>query len=502
MDAVNPDYLAARILGGGLQNPVWILPTRGIPVLGNLYHGVQNLYVGLPIFKIFGFSVATLRVAQALFGAAIIGLLFFLVNRATGSAALSLLAALGLATDIAFQASFRTQNYIILGGEAWLFAALLLLYPGHEEERTSKRALFLSGATYGLSIYGYFVFLFFLPAIALLVWESGRQDRKAALLAWGRGFAVGMLPYVIGYLFMMMALGGVGGLVKFLREAGGNLSPFSSHLSLADGYVYALKIARLALENGGNEAMVLGESIPDKGWPSLRLLLIAAIMIPWLVMAWGRRPAELDSRERLNRWLVLLPCSYILAAGFLGQRLWAHHYSVLVALAYLLFAVSLGGLLARWRPLFKASRAYMFQHGTVAICLALFVAGNLVQQHGFYERLEQTGGVRRASNALTMLAEQARATDRRTVYLFPDWGFFMSFAFLTADRVPYLLEASLDRIKELRGKYDELYLPFWEAADREKYEQLLRQAGLEKIEVTTMPQLDGKTAFYLIKAKL
>ena len=78
----------------------------------------------------------------------------------------------------------------------------------------------------------------------------------------------------------------------------------------------------------------------------------------------------------------------------------------------------------------------------------------------------------------------------------------MSFAFLTANKVPYILEATPEKIRELHGKYKTVYLAFWESADAEKYEQMFMQAGLGRIERVPMLQRDGGTAFYLIKADL
>lgn len=72
IDAVNPDFLAAQKLHPHLHNPTAALPSKIFPILGNLYHGVQNFYVALPVQAIFGFDVAPLRIAQALFGAVLL----------------------------------------------------------------------------------------------------------------------------------------------------------------------------------------------------------------------------------------------------------------------------------------------------------------------------------------------------------------------------------------------------------------------------------------------
>jgi hypothetical protein len=261
-------------------------------------------------------------------------------------------------------------------------------------------------------------------------------------------------------------------------------------------------MARLALENSGNEFMILGESIPGKGWPLLRLLILAIIMTLWFGISWGQRSVETtSSRMKLNRRLILLPCSYLLIAGLLGQRLWAHHFSVFVALIYFLFAISFDGLFGKRHLLFKSNRIFALRHGFVAICLLLPIMGNLEQQREFYKRLDQTGGVKKASNALTTLAEQAKVTNRRAIYLFPEWGFFMPFAFLTENKIPYSLDVSIDYIKGFHDKYDEVYLAFWEIKDQEKYELLFKQTGFEKINISVMQQLNGQPAFYMIKAE-
>ena len=51
-DAVNPDYMAVQLLYPQVENPLWIVPHTGLPLLGQLYHGtftawVQALVIGL-----------------------------------------------------------------------------------------------------------------------------------------------------------------------------------------------------------------------------------------------------------------------------------------------------------------------------------------------------------------------------------------------------------------------------------------------------------------------
>src|SRR5690606_14002659 len=98
MDAVNPDYLAARTLNPELPNAVWIQPTVGVPVLGSLYHGVQNYYVGLPVFALLGFNMIALRIAQGLFASGVLVMTHLVVRRISASMHMALAASLCLAT--------------------------------------------------------------------------------------------------------------------------------------------------------------------------------------------------------------------------------------------------------------------------------------------------------------------------------------------------------------------------------------------------------------------
>src|SRR6516164_5451597 len=72
MDAVNPDYLVVRLLHDRTE-PItaWLLPGNYLaeraPVLISLYHGSQQVWLGLPFFWLFGTTVTGLRLTHAMF---------------------------------------------------------------------------------------------------------------------------------------------------------------------------------------------------------------------------------------------------------------------------------------------------------------------------------------------------------------------------------------------------------------------------------------------------
>ncbi len=464
MDAVNPDYLAAIALSGNYDNPAASMPTRFIPMLGNLYHGVQNLYVSLAVFTVFGISIPSVRIAQALFGAGIVVFVYVLTVQITRNRLAGFIGAALLACELAFTASFRTQFYIILGGEMWLLASLVALHTQH------ARRFFLSGLFFGLAIYGYFVLGFFAPAMAILIWIRPDRDVKQ----WLKGFAWGMSPYVLGYLLLMLKVGGVRKTAQFIMNATQGLDPLSSKLSLLDSVEYALRGAYLAVSDIGNELMIFNHGEPSV-WVKMKVVLFVGVVAVALIRAYRKRALL----------IALLPLSYLAVAVFFGNRLWAHHFVVLVPLAYLLLALVLGDLLK----------------GKIATIAAIllgtgFASANAQQSNVFHAELLRTGGTGKTTSALTVFASDA-LKEAQTIYVFPDWGFFMSFCLLTENKVPYVLE--FDKLESRRGKNRSVILPYWSKEDTQKYKDMLASKGITSIRETSYVRKDGEPAFWVLK---
>jgi hypothetical protein len=125
----------------------------------------------------------------------------------------------------------------------------------------------------------------------------------------------------------------------------------------------------------------------------------------------------------------------------------------------------------------------------------------LQQQNRFFAALAVTGGVGKSTEMLEMLARSALAERHHAVYYFPEWGFFMPFAFLTGNQVRYELELTPSTIGRFDGAYDELRVVFWEAKDRPRYEALLRDSGIGGISLYTFAQRNGKPAFHLLAGR-
>lgn len=504
MDAVNPDYLVARALNPELHNVVWVLPNAWIPLLGNLYHGVQNFYVGLPVIALLGPSVLSVRIAQALFGAGIIWLLQKIILRLTRDRVIAFLGATALACEIAFLASFRTQFYIILCGQFWLLSAIYMISFPQDEERKALWA-FASGVCCSLAIYSYFVFCFFAPAFLIYVWRRHAESPWRIVRVWIAGGVVGLAPYALGYASMAYALGGVSPMTEWLNGALTGLSPMSSKLGFIDGLRNAISNAAMALNNAGNEQMIFGRvevltGLSFKVWA----LVIAGFCLPAVLSFGGRRGRQVspvsDGDARAMPWLLLLPVSYVLIASLLGTRLWVHHFSILVPLVYLMGALSVSGLIRRI-PVGTSGRP-MAVHYLIAVLLSGALIGyNFHQQHRFFQKLESVGGAGLTSSALTLLADEAMSQRETGVYLFPDWGFFMSFAVLTGNKVAYELEATPENISHKLDQQKVVHIAFWKERDIAKYAGMFAHDGrVSTVHLRKFYQRDGTVAFYLLSS--
>ena len=500
MDAINPDYLAAQLLYPEVVNPSNAMPSAFGPILGALYHGTQNLLVGIPVFFVLGFNVFAVRVAQGLFGAAIIVLVQALIKKVTGNTAIAVIAGLGLATELAFIASFRTQNYIVLSGCVWLLGAMYFAITAPAE----KQRLFLSGILTGLAIYSYFVFLFFVPAFIILGVLNTRSIN--CLKFWVFGLILGLQTYVFGYASLVVKLGGFENAIRWIEPTLKALAPVPSAFDLIQRFQYVWLYTRMSLSNWANEHLLF-DAVVSGTWVEVKftLLLVCAVT---LMLGFANRLRDFSSDDSGHRssslaasygffrphqigWLLL---SFWICALVFGKRMGAHHYSAWVPLLYLLIAFVAAHFSHRSR--WKWAKTFP------AVMFCLVVLLNLQQQQHFFDRLRETGGVGKSTNAINRLAEDALSTSPNVVYVFPDWGFMTPFNFLTSNQRRYVVDLSPATITQLKYERSVIKLAYWDKVDGERYRKILEESGYRVTRDEPYWRLDQKHAFWLMEAQL
>lgn len=193
-----------------------------------------------------------------------------------------------------------------------------------------------------------------------------------------------------------------------------------------------------------------------------------------------------------HRHIVWLPISFILISLLFGNRLWGHHFTPLISLMYLIFAFSV-----HFSMHFREIAVQKIIWLAITI---IFVSGNIQQQNTFFERLVETGGVGKYSNAINRMADDALSMSNRLVYVFPEWGFMMPFAFLTANQRSYEIDVSVDNLKRLAVEGRILRLYYWKIEDTNVYKQRLVAAGFEISDSGKYLQRDQRMAFAWLEA--
>ncbi len=381
MDAVNPDYLAAKGRFSGI-NTEWIIGHQpGFSFLGNWYHGYCTLYWGFPLYRLLGTNLFTLRLSCALSGLGTLALVYLIIRRISGWK-WAALGTLLLSVSFVFGFSYRTQQYIVMWGMIPLLGAIYLALGYWENQKGVLAAL--CGVLAGIAFYDYFVFAFFAPVF--LAFFAGKRLRH--VFVWLGGFAAGSVLYVLGYasyltssvvrlpfypLCAVIGLSyGLGFLVIWLiqrakTEKGAGL--------LMGGCVVVFVLAGTAVLLMLRSQIAQKGVIPDSESLGARFSLLKRFLrdvshgfsitemmyqgrLPYLhgyfrngvllgaVLLWGIFCRK-EPGFRKTVFLLCFPVSFCLVSLFLINRMGAHHFSVMVPFYYLLLTVFLSQICRR-----------------------------------------------------------------------------------------------------------------------------------------------------------
>lgn len=138
--------------------------------------------------------------------------------------------------------------------------------------------------------------------------------------------------------------------------------------------------------------------------------------------------------------------------------------------------------------------------GVVFTAVLLLVSA--VDSTRILQEIRVTGGNGRFTSQLTQLAYDALENaeqGEKELYLFPDWGFFTGFDYLTRNSIPF--QGNLD--EEVSGSYfadgGNLVLCCWEKEDVAQYEAFLHKVmGSQTGSIVTEEKYNpnGSLAFY------
>ena len=500
MDSINPEYMAVKTVNEEARpdTPTLVMPGNIIagkyPVLaGSYYHGPLQFYVALPVYAALGTTIVSARIVQALYGVFILLGLALIARRYPIRLGIAATMLALLAIDPAFSLALKTQAYNVMWPLVWMLLAIAAA-ESWATRRVPPRAwqLLWSGLLMGVAFFCYFVFLFFVPALALYLLHclrnAGIRDVRRTLGAFalnGLGFGIGCLGYLVGYKLAANAVGGWRKFVEFNQDAVQNMVLQDHPAALPHRIEMAWHWMQMALSDHWVSMTVLRTGSTSWLGNGKAILLVAAPLLLFVLLRLWR------VRSRLLELCLLLSISFFLVSLLFGAKIGGHHFTVLVPLMYLAIAA---GVTDAWPKIAESAWLRVPSMMLLGVFVLALLVDGVIAHSGFSQRLRETGGVDYYSDAIDQYAAHALSNQRNTVHYFPDWGLIMPFVFLTGGREDTELhEPSPEQIARAicNGKAVEVaYIP---AASATALAARLRGGPLDLApQVLTFRSRDGK----------
>jgi len=251
-----------------------------------------------------------------------------------------------------------------------------------------------------------------------------------------------------------------------------------------------------AISNIGNQWMLISDSMTPRSTDLKLLMLTFLLLILSVIFTFKVLKNKLQNERNYLAIFWILISSYLLFASIFGGRLGSHHFILMVPLLYIVLGVCVGYLTN-----FFSVQRYSF----ISLFLSAVLVGSLSLMQGsfLFERLRVTGGVGLSTNALSNLAIDARQDPSKSIYIFPDWGFFMPFAFQTQNLIEYSLDSSLNNIEKFLMQGRVAKVAFWSPESLNAYKEVLSASELKlTFEVIEYFRNDGVPAFQLLQVSL
>jgi hypothetical protein len=363
--------------------------------------------------------------------------------------------------------------------------------------------MFWSGLLLGLAIFGYFIYAFFVPAMAIAVyfWCHDRHTRLVddlnvrggypALLVWSAGLFVGLLPYAVGFVLMAINKGSFASFFEYVAGLLNGLQVAKAHTD-SMGRFEAVWTYFLGLVNHTAQSGYWTTGVQSLQGGVVKAVGLALLPPVLLLVAELRGTAT-----RASRLLIGLSASFFLAASIFGARLGSHHFGPVMILLYLALSQTLfDALRSKLVPNWLSEQRDVNKGQLIAVStLVLVCAYNLHAQLVSRDQLRQTGGTGLYSDAINRFAADINANHRSAIHFMPDWGIWMPTVFLTGGKVDIVGDENFKHARWLLCQNREARWVFVEGNRKERIESVTTRLDWDPPEVTSWRQRDGKVVF-------
>ncbi len=520
-DAVNPDYLATHFFNSG--NKLYSISniyTGKIPLLGQFYHGTFTAFISALVISITGTtSTFQLFFTNSLYGVFISLVLMNILKTLGVNKVYSFISAVILLLSPCFYSNFFTQYYMELPGILFIFLSISIII----KTNLNLKHFFLVGLFVGFSIYTYFNFIFFIPAIVYgVLRQRSYINYFKRLLILFIGISIPCSLYLLAYehlfltalhfddskvkfimLFTLLSIICVSFLLYkrntrryFLISSSIYLSVLfivffiiSSNVFVQYKYLFDdLNVSGASVSFGERLSLLVGFVVQALTKPPVDYLILSHStstgmkVFPiftfisvslYLILNYKKKN---DSSFFVILFLLIAFFTYILCAIPFASRLQGQHFIVLYLLMMTLLFVSVFSIYTQiGSPLFKKKfesillttypvivLLFLFNHSSI-----IFNLHNSPNDHNYINRKYST-----SINILSNSALESQKQGIKNYYIFPEWGIMEGFSFLTMSSVPHsnLLNGNKDVLNYIHSKLNyPIKVCFWDINNKDKY---------------------------------
>lgn len=535
-DAVNPDYMAVQLLYPQVENPLWIVPHTGFPLLGQLYHGTLTAWVQALVIGLTG--NASLWTVRAVNMAYIVGICWICyqiskwVNIHKGIL-YSGIAVILLSPQV--YSLIRTQYYIKLPGTFFLLAAVYTLMKISQNEQSKGKLLILSGVFCGIAVYSYFIYLFYIPAMIVFCAagpKKSSKDKIKEIVVWLVGVLGGGTLYAVGFFDLFLTYTTWNEQIKkcviYTFTAGAIIMIVSCCFLCAKNYYKDKVIKRVCIFLaviggigvfivGVNWDYILGVILPQVqtlhvlGEKILFLDRLQQFFVLWEgvmsnrfleQMMLGINTSILSQTYNSVFLLLLLLCLIV-------TRKEKENHSILVGIkfCYLLlgsyyvcslpFISRMGGqhftpnyfimmliIILELEYLYSQKRNWARR--LAGICMTGLLVVGIINSNLLDTNMKFIGGVNKYSGGINQISKEALEENKigeKVVYMFPEWGLYCGFNYLTMNQIPVLLSVDKQSVKNYLKEGYTVKLCTWEEQKILEYQEVLKEIGIDNTQI-------------------
>ncbi len=550
-DAVYPDYLAAIGAFPEVENFTQITQHIGFPLLGNLYHGTITAAVQYLVLIIAGqANVYTLRYVNLFYFALIGCVMFCMLYKITKRYWLSLFGVLICVTGPNVISFPRTQYYIMLPGVIFLFLSIWILVDDFFISGVcAEEKLLLAGILQGIAFYCYFSYLLFVPASFFIIYKNSKEEKITKCILYGWGILLGSICYFWGYYdsFIVNFFGktlfakglfSVGCLFIAFILVLPTLTIFFSKmrkyrkkiflLYLITGIIIAVlglfvlvfclmrmsdkkdsleyifnliqtrnsgsrllifwQLAQRLVSNISSQGLVYGKVFTKSGYIyiTLWLIILAGVLISRMINV---ESAANDLCYKMYKALGMYIIAFYVFSLPIIKGMQEQHF---VALYFVLFLMLISGF---------GYLSSFCSEGKVKVCLLILtpvcLLANIYGDHRFTDQLKREDGAGYYSIVYSEFADTAYKDKEKDgkIYVFPEWGFFPSFIYLTSNSCQTVRSADID-IEDIQKKLNMGYQVVVASNDPELSDNIIEKLEYDKVTLEKWYDKQNKLKFY------